>query len=104
MGALYLLLLAIQQLREVSSKTNLNALAHSKEEVNYQHAITTAVLTNLLNPKVILLFIALMPSFIAQERGPVFAQFAILFCLVKQEAEKSVVILICAYRSRKTIS
>ena len=105
LGALYLLLLAIQQLREVSSKTNLNALAHSKEEVNYQHAITTAVLTNLLNPKVILLFIALMPSFIAQERGPVFAQFAIFaITMVFINSVFQITIVFLANKARKFLT
>ena len=36
------------------------------------------ILTNLLNPKVILLFIALMPGFVAPDRAPVLVQLALL--------------------------
>lgn len=52
--------------------------ANAQGDVGPWRAARDAVLCNLLNPKVILLFMALMPSFIKPERGSVPLQLAVL--------------------------
>lgn len=54
------------------------ALAATAPPRSIGRAVRAAALTNLLNPKVIVLFVALYPNFITLDRAPVPAQLALL--------------------------
>ena len=77
LGALYLLILAAQEVKNIFNKKSTNNLSPSNSGIYYRNAAVSAILTNILNPKVILLFIAIMPGFIALDKGPIYSQFAI---------------------------
>jgi threonine/homoserine/homoserine lactone efflux protein len=77
-GAIYLGWLGIQGLRG-GGPLVLDGTAPS---VGAAKACRDAVLTNLLNPKVIVLFLALFPNFVDLERGAVAAQLATLAALL----------------------
>ena len=78
-GALYLCWLGSRALRDALSKNvDLGTISASAKPLRAGIACRDALLTNLLNPKVILLFIALMPGFVAPERGDVPLQLALL--------------------------
>lgn len=80
-GALYLCWLGYRNIREGFRR-------HTDDGASLGHApakpfrpgasCRDGILTNLLNPKVILLFIALMPGFVAPDRAPVPVQLALL--------------------------
>lgn len=76
-GALYLAWIALQQAREGFRRPGAALASIEGRPVTRAKALRDAVFTNLLNPKVIVLFMALMPGFIAPERGPIGAQFVI---------------------------
>ncbi len=74
-GALWLGWLGVQALRGTALPTG------SQPEDARRSALTAgrdAMLTNLLNPKVLLLFLALMPNFVDPARGAVPAQLTLL--------------------------
>ena len=73
-GASYLAWLGIQGFRE-SGTLGLNT---GLAPVSGWKAVRDAMLTNLLNPKVILIFLALLPNFIDTTRGDVSAQLLTL--------------------------
>ncbi|MBJ26890.1 MAG: hypothetical protein CL567_04435 [Alphaproteobacteria bacterium] len=77
LGALYLLILAAQEVKNIFNKKSTNNLSPSNSGIYYRNAAVSAILTNILNPKVILLFIAIMPGFIDLDKGPIYSQFAI---------------------------
>jgi threonine/homoserine/homoserine lactone efflux protein len=78
-GALYLAYLGVQSLRAGSLRlAGLQGDSASAERISGTKAVRDALLTNLLNPKVILLFLALMPNFVAPARAPVPLQLALL--------------------------
>lgn len=74
-GAAYLGWLGVQTLRSgvVGSMADGRSLS-----ITSHGALRDAALTNLLNPKVILLFLALMPQFVVLERGHVPVQMLLL--------------------------
>lgn len=75
MGAIYLMVLAIRTVRSPSP------FAHDTSDRTPVPALTIyrqGVVMNLLNPKVALLMVALLPQFISPETGPVYSQVAIL--------------------------
>ncbi len=74
-GAAYLGWLAVQGFR--SALIDFGA-ADGTLRIGAARAARDALLTNLLNPKVILLFLALMPNFVVVERGQVPLQLTIL--------------------------
>jgi threonine/homoserine/homoserine lactone efflux protein len=74
-GAAYLAWLAVQGFR--SALLNFGG-ADGTLRIGPAKAARDAMLTNLLNPKVILLFLALMPNFVVVERGQVPLQLTIL--------------------------
>ncbi len=74
-GAAYLAWLAIQGFR--SALINFGA-SDGSLRISATKAARDAMLTNLLNPKVILLFLALMPNFVVVERGQIPLQLTIL--------------------------
>lgn len=73
-GALYLAWLAVDSVRAGVVRMEAGRPASR----NIGRAMRDALLTNLLNPKVILLYIALMPNFVRVEAGGVPAQLAFL--------------------------
>lgn len=73
-GALYLAWLGLQGIHP----HGLLRIDRAASAVGVRKACRDAMLTNLLNPKVILLFLALLPNFVAPERGRVPLQLAIL--------------------------
>jgi threonine/homoserine/homoserine lactone efflux protein len=73
-GAGYLLFLGIRALLERSDDLQLG----SARAVGVGRAFRQGVVTELLNPKTALFFLAFLPQFVHPERGFVFVQFAIL--------------------------
>jgi len=73
-GAAYLAWLGFQAFRE----GGLAMLDGARQPVSAAKACRDAILTNVLNPKVILLFLALLPNFVVIGRGDVPAQLATL--------------------------
>ncbi len=73
-GAVYLAWLGLQSFRERGPLS----LDGGDPPVSAQRALRDAVLCNLLNPKVILLFLALFPNFIDTSRDDVTAQLLTL--------------------------
>ncbi|MCW5700751.1 MAG: LysE family translocator [Rhodospirillales bacterium] len=69
-GAGYLAWLGLQGLRGPGAFS----IDNTKEAVPAGKACRDAILTNVLNPKVIILFLALFPNFVAMERDDVSAQ------------------------------
>lgn len=73
-GAIYIAWLGIQRIRmgivRIEEVTGAG-ISHAK-------ALRDAMLTNLLNPKVILLFLALVPNFVDVDRGHVTSQLVVL--------------------------
>ncbi len=74
-GAAYLVWLGIQGFR--SGLINVEAMTRGKEVAPWR-GLRDAMLTNLLNPKVIVLFLALMPNFVDPTRGRVWLQLVTL--------------------------
>ena len=73
-GALYLAWLGFQRIRAgVVSLDNMDGLVVSSAK-----GLRDAAITNVLNPKVIFLFLAMMPNFVVPEAGDVSLQFATL--------------------------
>ncbi|BDP43689.1 lysine transporter LysE (plasmid) [Deinococcus aetherius] len=75
-GAAYLIFLGVKALLERTPHVTLPGSAASN--VTQRSAFWQAALTDLLNPKVALFFLAFLPQFIHPERGPVVAQFLVL--------------------------
>lgn len=73
-GAAYLAWLGVQGFREEGGL----GLAADAQTVGVAKACRDALLTNVLNPKVILLFLALFPNFVVVARGDVTAQLLVL--------------------------
>ena len=76
-GAAYLAFIGVQALRAGTLRISPEAQAQALE-VGHGRAIRDAIITNLLNPKVIMLFVALMPNFVAPQRASVPLQLALL--------------------------
>jgi threonine/homoserine/homoserine lactone efflux protein len=77
-GAAYLVWIAIGMIRH---PPHLNGRLAS---ASVRDAFRQGLLTNLLNPKVILFFVAFLPQFVSRNGGPAWAQFLVLggcFCV-----------------------
>ena len=78
-GAVYLAYLGYQAFRRVWQK-NLAAVYSAPDTAldSTQHLFLRGLLTNLLNPKVILFYIALLPQFVSLELGNIALQILLL--------------------------
>jgi threonine/homoserine/homoserine lactone efflux protein len=76
-GAAYLIWLGVQALRSGSSPLAARQLAPASE----WRIFSQGMLTNVLNPKVALFFLAFLPQFADPSRGPVALQIIALGCL-----------------------
>src|SRR5690606_8002342 len=75
MGAGYLLWLAWQAVRPgARSPFEARDLAHDSR----RRLFAMGLLTNVLNPKVAVFYLSILPQFVAAERGSIFAQSAML--------------------------
>jgi threonine/homoserine/homoserine lactone efflux protein len=81
-GAAYLVWLGLRSFlsRERSGKGQRN-LAPIARTVGQDRVFERAMMTNVLNPKVALFFLALVPQFVSPERGHVALQFLLLGCV-----------------------
>ncbi|WP_431803414.1 LysE family translocator [Halobacillus andaensis] len=82
-GAIYLLFLAFQSFRE--KDTNPNG-TNNKRLFNYKALYKKGILMNILNPKVSLLFLALLPQFVNESIGNVTGQVFILGMITMVQA------------------
>ena len=73
-GAAYLAWLGIQNLRDAGDL----AMAEARGAAGWARACRDGALSNLLNPKVIMIFLALFPNFVETGRGDVPAQLITL--------------------------
>ena len=73
-GAAYLLYLAWKSFREKESGLTLN----NQKSLNYRSLYKKGILMNILNPKVSLFFLALLPQFVEQSTGHVPIQMLVL--------------------------
>ncbi len=76
-GAAYLAFIGFQALRAGTLRIAPDAAADALA-IGHARAVRDAIITNLLNPKVIMLFVALMPNFVAPARASVPLQLALL--------------------------
>jgi len=76
-GAVYLAWLGVQSFRTALVPVD-GIPSTDRSMTTPARAIRDAILTNVLNPKVILLFVAMMPNFVVVDRGRVPLQLAIL--------------------------
>jgi threonine/homoserine/homoserine lactone efflux protein len=73
-GATYLIYLGIGLLRRAASTSLVTHLREGSDWVIFRQG----VVTNILNPKVALFFLAFLPQFVDPSRGPAFAQILAL--------------------------
>lgn len=78
-GAAYLALLGI---RALAGRGRVVLVSASPVPMGLSRAFGRAVVTNVLNPKVALFFLALLPQFVRPERGPLVLQFLVLGLVV----------------------
>lgn len=77
-GAAYLVWIGIQALRKPAQKTRPPAVNDAKGAMPLMPFFRQALITNLLNPKVILFFLAFLPQFADPAQGAVWAQILTL--------------------------
>lgn len=73
LGATYLAWIGIQGFRGTTLKFD-----NQGPQISWKKAMIDAMICNLLNPKVIILFLALLPNFVTPEKGQVPLQLIIL--------------------------
>lgn len=73
-GAAYLIYIGIRTLREPP----FTAAVGEREWASMRAVFSRAVVTNLLNPKIVLFYVAFLPQFIDPETGSAIAQFLLL--------------------------
>jgi threonine/homoserine/homoserine lactone efflux protein len=77
LGSAYLAWIGIQGFRGKTLKFDTNG-----PSISFKKAMFDAMLCNLLNPKVIILFLALLPNFVDPAQGSVPLQLIILSCVL----------------------
>jgi RhtB (resistance to homoserine/threonine) family protein len=98
-GALYLLWMGIEALRARPT----NAPAATAAAAAAGRVFRRAVLTNVLNPKVIVFYLAFLPQFVDPHRGAVTAQLLVLgavFALIGLVGDLLVALLVGRLRTR----
>ncbi|MNE53110.1 Leucine efflux protein [compost metagenome] len=81
MGALYLVYLGISLLRQGASSSVASEPAVSLPALSYGRIFRQGLLTNVLNPKVALFFLAFVPQFIAPDAPQKALAFIVLGCI-----------------------
>lgn len=81
MGALYLVYLGISLLRQGASSSVASEPAVSLLALSYGRIFRQGLLTNVLNPKVALFFLAFVPQFIAPDAPQKALAFIVLGCI-----------------------
>jgi threonine/homoserine/homoserine lactone efflux protein len=76
-GAAYLLYLGVRMLLSKDAQ-NTFAAANAPPPASLGRIFTQGVITNILNPKVAMFFVAFLPQFVNAARGPVVLQIAVL--------------------------
>lgn len=74
-GALYLVYLGVQAVRR---RDDFSLVPAGAAGITGRRAYASGLVTNLLNPKMVVFTVALLPQFVRPERGSVLAQFAVL--------------------------
>jgi len=80
-GALYLLYLGIQSILAFFKSGTRDAQPSSAAPPSIYRVFKRGLITNLLNPKVIIFYIALLPQFVNTELGHVGLQIVLLGCI-----------------------
>ncbi|MGE6107596.1 LysE family translocator [Aeromonas sobria] len=81
MGALYLVYLGISLLRQGATSPAMSEPAVSLPVLSYGRIFRQGLLTNVLNPKVALFFLAFVPQFIAPDAPQKALAFIVLGCI-----------------------
>lgn len=81
LGALYLAWLGVQALRACLKNSNAAKLGASIEATSLSRLFLRGFLTNILNPKVIVFYLALLPQFASVALGHVGLQIFLLGCI-----------------------
>jgi threonine/homoserine/homoserine lactone efflux protein len=80
-GALYLAWLGVQAIRSFLRNDGSAALAQKIQDVSVWRVFLRGFLTNILNPKVIVFYLALLPQFVSVSLGHVGLQVFLLGCI-----------------------
>lgn len=80
-GALYLAWLGIQAIKSFLRNSGSANLAQKVHEVSAWRVFLRGFMTNILNPKVIVFYLALLPQFVSVELGHVGLQVFLLGCI-----------------------
>jgi len=100
-GAFYLLWLGVQTLRQRDEAFTATAVA----PVPLMRLFMQGALTNALNPKVALFFLALLPQFVAPEKGNAALQFVMLGLYVNLSGTLTLIaIALLAARARRALT
>ncbi|MEM7521676.1 MAG: LysE family translocator [Pseudomonadota bacterium] len=80
-GAAYLAYLGVQALRSWWRSSNTLSTHKAVVEVSAWHVFRRGLITNVLNPKVVVFYLALLPQFVNVELGHVGLQIFLLGCI-----------------------
>ncbi|MPZ09830.1 MAG: LysE family translocator [Kiloniellaceae bacterium] len=80
-GAAYLAYLGIKALRAALAPAPAGAAARPAAAASLARVYRQAVVTNLLNPKIVVFYLALLPQFVAPELGHIGLQMFLLSCI-----------------------
>lgn len=93
-GALYLVYLGIRSFLE---KTRPLDLPVPQKKISAGGAFRQAIVSEILNPKTALFFLAFLPQFVHPDKGPAIPQFAVLGCVfVMMSAAYTSLLAACA--------
>lgn len=80
-GALYLAWLGVQAIRSFLRNSGSAKFAQKVEEISAWQVFLRGFMTNILNPKVIVFYLALLPQFVSVQLGHVGFQVFLLGCI-----------------------